>query len=912
MHRNFYRFMLPVMVLTGTVILAADGLDTTVRQIAGGLEFRALGPYRCGSWVTGFAVPESPVRGHRYTFYVATRNGGIWKTVNNGTTFEPVFDRQGTLSIGCVALAPAQPQIVWAGTGEAYNARSSTHGDGVYCSGDGGKTWEHRGLADTHHIARIVIHPQDSQIVYVAAMGHLFSTNAERGVFRTTDGGKSWMKVLFIDEKTGVTGLVMHPRNPAVLYAAAYEMERRPWHFTPGGPGSGIYRTADGGQTWHRLTGGLPDGNLGRIGLDISLSNPDLLMAVVENCNPRPPAAAEAEADRQAGREPAGRQTGGEVYRSTDGGNSWQKVNTGQEPLASKAPYSFNQLFIDPENPLRLYITGVTLANSTDGGQTWHDADWPAKRIFAKAFGDVRTLWIDPQDPERILFGSDGGVYISYDGGKTCDHLNNLPLGEFYAVGADLADPYNLYGGLQDHDSWKGPVNGPSGEVTLADWYITGGQDGMFNVVDPESGRWVYNSYQFGGQRRVDQQLGTVTDIQPRREKDQPRYRFNWTPPLLLSPHNAAIVYTGAEVLLRSLDRGGHWEEISPDLTTNHPERRGDGRGSISFCTITAIAESPLRPGLLWAGTDDGKVWVSRNSGAQWQDCTAAAEAAGAPADAWVSDLWASAYEEGTVWLAKNRFRQDDDRSFLLKSTDYGKSWQLRVSGLPAAPVNAVVQDGRNPMLFFAGTDRGLFFSLDGGASWQSPGGKLPPVKVTDLLIHSREQDLVVATYGRGLYVTDITPLQQLTAEAAGRPWLLFTPRPKAQRLVQDWGNYSLTGDRVLATPNEPEAIPLRYWLAEKLADPVKLTITGRCGEILQQLDGPAEAGFHTVWWDMREKPPAAGSRPAGRAGRLVEPGEYGIILEIGKERLDTRFVISKRTGWSIGPFPVTVPKTIN
>ncbi|TFG56922.1 MAG: hypothetical protein E4H35_04355, partial [Candidatus Aminicenantes bacterium] len=577
-----------------------------------GFTYRALGPYRAGSWVTSFAVPDSPSRDHLYTLYVGTRNGGVWKTTNNGTTFEPVFDGQPKLSIGDVAVVPSDSNIVWVGTGEAYCARSSNSGDGVWKSVDAGKTWTNMGLADSHHIARVVIHPTNPDVVYVAAMGHLFSPNAERGLFKTTDGGKSWQKVLYVNDKIGAVDLVMVQSSPDILYAAMYDKVRLPWHYELGGPESAIYKTTDAGKTWARLGGGLPTGRIGRIGLDVYQKNPDILYAVVENGNRRPPTAQEAEQDKRRNAPPAPRTAGNEVFRTDDGGKSWRKVNAGYEAALNKAPYSFNQLRLDQNDTETVYITGQSLASTNDGGKTWKGLDWPSDGVMPRAFGDWRVMWVDPLDSNRLIFGSDGGVNISYDRGKTSHHAYNLPLTEFYAIGVDMEDPYNIYGGLQDHDSWKGPSNGWAGEITLTDWVTVGGGDGMYNCVDPTDSRWLYNNREMGSMWRLDQKTGVQTSITPQRPAEAPPPRFNWTPPIALSPHNPSIVYTGAQVVFRSLDRGDHWQEISPDLTTNEDAKQ-HGEGFISYCTLTTLAESPVAPGVIWTGSDDGKVQVTRD-----------------------------------------------------------------------------------------------------------------------------------------------------------------------------------------------------------------------------------------------------------------------------------------------------------
>ncbi|MEW6363548.1 MAG: hypothetical protein AB1714_02795 [Acidobacteriota bacterium] len=905
------RFRSGGILLAYIVSAAAAGAESRFdADLLKALEFRNLGPFRAGSWVTDFAVPDSPAQAHLYTFYVATRNGGVWKTTNNGTTFQPIFDEQPVLSIGDVAVAPSNPDVVWVGTGEAYCARSSNRGDGVYKSTDGGKTWRNMGLRDSHHVARIVIHPSNPDIVYVAAMGHLFTTNVERGVFKTVDGGETWQKCLDINEKVGVIDLVMDDSNPGVLYAAAYEKERLPWHFEEGGPESAVYRTFDGGQTWSRLKSGLPTGKIGRIGLDLCQKNPSIVYAFVENANKRPPTDEEAAQDRKDGREPQERIIGGEVYRSDDAGRTWKRTNTGQEALGTKAPYSFNQIRVDPSDDMKIYVTGVYLSSSTDGGKTWRDVGDEPTELFTKAFGDVRTLWIDPQNSNRMLFGSDGGVHVTYDGGETCDHVYNIPLGEFYAAGVDMADPYNIYGGLQDHDSWKGPSNGWSGEVTMDDWVTVGVEDGMYNQVDHHDSRWVYNTFQFGGHSRVDQKLGTRRDIKPRRGEGKEPYRFNWTPPLHISPHNSSVIYTGAEVLLRSTDRGDHWEEISPHLTTGDKAKIAAGGPAITFCTITTICESPVAAGVIWAGTDDGKVQVTRDAGKTWNDCTGRIAAAGGPEDRWVSRVFASPHHAGAAFVSKTGFRQDDATPYLFRTTDYGQTWQSIAGDLPEKPVNVVIQDRKNSDLLFAGTDHGLYASIDAGASWLGVKSNLPWVKVTDLLIHPRENDLVVATYGRGLFVADITPLQELTPAILDEEAHLFEIEPMAQRATRGWGSYAWLGDRHLSTPNEPDAIVINYHLREKSSAKAKVTVADSKGAVLVELEGPAEEGINKVLWDMRPAKPSDADAPATATSvGPVEPGEYAVTLEVAGKKLARKALIRGRTGWSIGPHPVALPE---
>jgi len=907
MNRKFRNFIICLLLFAFLAAGFAAGQDRFDEDLLKNFAFRNLGPYRAGSWVTSFAVPAAPLKEHLYTFYVGTRNGGVWKTINNGTTFEPVFDGQAKLSIGAVAVAPSNANIVWVGTGEAYCARSSNSGDGIYKSTDAGQTWKNMGLKDSHHIARLAIHPKNPDIVYVAAMGHLFTNNAERGVFRTRDGGQTWEKILYVNDKIGAVDIVMIQSDPNILYAAMYDKVRLPWHYEMGGPESAIYKTIDGGKSWKKLAGGLPTGRIGRIGLDVFEKNPDILYAVVENGNRRQPTQQEAELAKKRGTAPGELTAGNEVYRTDDGGKSWRKVNAGYEAALNKAPYSFNELKMDQNDPNTVYVTGQSLASTSDGGKTWKGLSWPSNGVFQKAFGDWRAMWVDPQNSDRLIFGSDGGVYISYDRGQTCHHCYNIPLGEFYAIGVDMEDPYNIYGGMQDHDSWKGPSNGWAGEITLSDWVTVGGGDGMYNCIDPTDSRWVYNNREMGAMWRFDQKLGVQTMITPRREQGKEALRFNWTPPIMLSPHNPAIVYTGAQVLFRSLDRGDRWTEISPDLTTNEKAKQG-GAGNISYCTITTLSESPVKPGLIWVGTDDGKVQMTMDGGATWKDCTAKIASAGGPENFWVSRVLASPHDVGTAFAAKTGLRFDDFRACLFKTTDYGETWTSISGNLPEKPVNVIVQDRKNANLLFVGTEQGVYVSIDGGKKWVPFKNNMPWVKVTDLVIHPRENDLVVATYGRGLFVTNITPLQELNDNVFGQDVYLFEIKPQVQRVTGGIGNYQLLGDSHVFTPNEPNAVVINYFLKEKAKDKVKITVSDPYGKMLQEIAGKGDAGMNAVLWDMRIPRPqgqAGGFR--GFGGAMVDPGEYVVTLELAGQKLTKKALIPKRMGWALGPFPTVI-----
>jgi photosystem II stability/assembly factor-like uncharacterized protein len=872
-------------VLAIAVAIAAGTLHAqhppSIDAVVNGLTFRNLGPFRTAAWVTAIAVPESPARDHLYTIYAASRSGGLWKTTNAGTTWKPITDSVGAAAVGAVAIAPSNPSVVWMGTGDQANARSSYSGKGVFKSTDAGTTWQLMGLPDSHHIARIVIHPAKPDIVYVAAIGHLFSKNEERGVFRTTDGGRTWKKVLYVNDGVGAIDLVVNRKSPATLYAAMYDKDRRPWQIVESGPESAIYRTDDGGDKWIKLGGGLPTGRIGRIGLDIYQKNPLVLYALLENQNPKPGAAAR---DVNAVSPLAAGIIGNELYRTDDGGKTWKKA-TDVNVAGGKAPYSFNQILIDPHDDKTVIVTSDSMFISRDAGRTWNS------EFFRGVFGDFRAMWWDPDDKDRIILGSDGGVSVSLDGGRTGDYFPNMGVGEVYAVGVDMDDPYNVYGGMQDHDSWKGPSNGPTGRVTLENWITVGPGDGMYNVVDPTDSRWVYNTRELNQLGRMDQKTGVRTNIAPSRPQGQPRLRYNWIAPIALSPHNPQILYAGAQVLFRSLNRGDTWEEISPDLTTNDPAKVGR---NVPYCTITTISESPLKPGTIWVGTDDGKVQLTLNHGGAWTDVTPALEAAGAPADRWVSRVFASPHDLSTAFVSKNGFRNDDFTPYLYRTLDAGRTWTAIAGNLPRAPINVVVQDRKAKDLLIVGTDIGVFVSIDAGATWTQMKANLPTVAVHDLTVHPRENDLVLGTYGRAFWAGDITPLQELSAEVLDKPAYLFDVEPKARYGFSTQGmNYHLFGDKYLEVPNEPEALVINYLLKADGDAPAKITVKDLTGKVLREVEGPTRAGLNHAVVNLAAGGGRGGGGGGGGRGRgagpIVPPlgvGDYTVTVDVAGQTL--------------------------
>jgi photosystem II stability/assembly factor-like uncharacterized protein len=877
-------FSLLALALTAPALVVRAQQPASLDGVLNAMTFRNIGPFRTAAWVTDVAVPETPLHDHLYTIYAASRSGGLWKTTNAGTTWTNISDTVGAAAVGSVAVAPSNPSVVWMGAGDQANARSSYSGKGVFKSTDAGATWQFMGLPDSHHIARIVIDPTNPDVVYVAAIGHLFSKNAERGVFRTRDGGKTWKKALYVNDGVGAIDLVINRKTPATLYAAMYDKDRRPWQIVESGPESAVYKSEDGGEKWTKLAGGLPTGKIGRIGLDIYQKNPLILYALLENQNQRPG----SEGREVSATSPlAAGIIGNELYRTDDGGKTWKKV-TDVNVAGGKAPYSFNQIRVNPHDDRTVIVTSDSMFRSRDGGRTW-DSDF-----FRGVFGDFRAMWWDPQDKDRIILGSDGGVSVSVDGGKTGDYFPNMGVGEVYAIGVDMDDPYNVYGGLQDHDSWKGPSNGPTGRITLENWVTVGPGDGMYNVVDPTDSRWVYNTRELNQMGRLDQRTGVRTPIAPSRAQGQPRLRYNWIAPIALSPHNPKIVYAGAQVLFRSLNQGDTWEEISPDLTTNDPDKIGR---NVPFCTITSISESPLKPGTIWVGTDDGKVQLTVNHGGAWTDLTPALTAAGAPADRWVSRVFASPFDAGTAFVSKSGFRNDDFTPYLYKTADGGKTWTAITGNLPAAPINVVVQDRKAKDLLIVGNDAGVFVSIDGGARWTQLKANLPTVAVHDLTIHPRENDLVLGTYGRAFWTGDSTLLQELSAKVLDEPAHLFDIEPRARYGFGTQGmNYHLFGDKYLEVPNEPEALVIHYTLKADASSAAKITVKDLSGKVVREIEGPAKAGLNRALVPLAGgggRGFGGGGGAGGGRGRGGAPavapltvGDYTVTVDVGGQTL--------------------------
>ena len=797
------------------------------------LNFRSIGPTRPSGRFVDFAVPlQEP-----FTFYAATASGGLWKTVNNGQSFTPLFDHEKVFSIGAVAVAPSDPNIVWVGTGEANNSRSTYWGDGVYKSVDGGRTWKNMGLPESHHIGRVVIHPTNPDIVYVAALGHLYTENPDRGVYKTMDGGKTWTKSPFMADAraVGCVDLVMDSKNPDVLYTSTYDRLRLPWTYRIGGPGSGIWKTVDAGRTWTRLDKGLPQGMLGRIGLAVYAQNPNILYANIENANKPGLSDAQRWQEILDGKSSQG-MIDGEVYRSDDAGATWTKVSPDKRSIGGNPGYYYGQIIIDPKDDKHVYILSVMVYETKDAGKNW------APMAF-RFGGDNHALWIDPANSNHMLLGFDHGLGVTFDAGKTWSHPDNLPLAQFYAVDVDMAYPYHVAGGLQDNGSNMGPSTTRSGgPIGLEDWAAVGGGDGMYNVFDRTTNRTLYNEYQFGTLQRVDLVTNETKSIQD----DKRELRWNWSAPVVVSHHDSNVLYHASNILLKSPYRGESWQEISPDLTTNDPKKLASGKGgdgNIQHCTITALAESSLMPGLLWVGTDDGNVWVTRDEGKNWIKLND--KIIGNPGY-WVSRVEASNADPGTAYVSYTGFRNDDFRPFLYKTTDYGQTWTSLAANLPDEPINVIREHPQNPDLLFCGTDVGLYVSFDGGQAWTKMKNNMPTQPVHDLVIHPRENDLVVATHGRGIFIADIIPLAALTGPVLAEDVHLFPVKPRV-RWISERESHSSSAN--FQGESEPTGMAVYYFLKGPAKD-VKLQVY-RGQLMINEVKAANSAGLNKVLWNM-------------------------------------------------------------
>jgi len=867
-----------------------------------GLQFRSLGPAAASGRVIAFAVNPA----NHAEYYVGVASGGVWKTVNDGTTWTPVFDNEGSYSIGWVTLDPNNSSVVWVGTGEGNSQRSVSYGDGVYRSDDGGKSWKNLGLKRSEHIGKIVVDPRDSKVVYVAAEGPLWGPGGDRGLYKTSDGGNSWKAVLTVSENTGVADVDFDPSNPDILYAAAYQRRRHVFTMIDGGPESAIYKSTDAGATWNKLKSGLPTEDMGHIGIAVSPVDPNVVYATIEAANAK-----------------------GGIFRSQDKGATWEKRNE----FDSTAMY-YARIFPDPRNVDQIYVMNTFLRQSEDGGKTLAKINEKNHHI------DNHVVWIDPDNTNHMLVGSDGGVAETYDKFKSWRFKANLPTVQFYDVAVDNAVPfYNVCGGTQDNFSWCGPsrtknING----IMNSDWYVTTGGDGFRSQVDPEDPNTVYAESQYGGLVRYDKSTGEELVIQPQEGKGEPPLRWNWDSPLIVSPHSHTRIYFAANQLFRSDDRGDTWKRISGDLTRQidrnqlpvmgkvwGPDAVAKNASTSFYGNIVALAESPKQENLIYTGTDDGLIQVTSDGGGSW---TKYDHFPGVPEKTYVSRLAGSHHAPATVYAAFENHKNDDFKPYLLKSTDMGKTWTSIAGDLPGnGPVLAFAEDPVNPSLLFAGTETGVFFTLDGGTRWVRLKGGLPTIAVRDIVIQQREGDLVIATFGRGFYVLDdLTTLRQLKPETLQQDAAIFPVRdallyPERHPIGEP--DKGFQGDAFYTAENPPYGATVTYYLKEKLksrkelrheaekaaakknqAAPypshddlraeaqepkpqVYLMVYDDSGAAIRRVDADPAEGFHRTAWDLRyptpseteEQTPGEGFPPAAAQGPLVLPGKYSVRI---------------------------------
>ena len=710
------------------------------------MQWRQIGPFRGGRAIAIEGVPDEPD-----VYYFGAVAGGVWKTTDGGANWTPLFDKESTSSIGAIGVAPSDHNIIYAGSGEAAIRGNITYGDGVYKSVDGGKTWKNVGLKDSRHIGALIVHPNNPDIVYVAALGHAFGPNPERGIFRTTDGGKTWAKVLSKDENTGGIDIVFDPHNPNTLFAALWQARRQPWFFSSGGPGSGLYRSTDGGTTWQQLQGnGLPEGILGRIGVTVSAADSNRVYAIIEAKE-------------------------GGIYRSEDGGEHWTRVN--DDGRFRQRAWYFSKVYADPNAVDTVYVLNTGLFRSADGGKTFE--------LMPARHGDHHGLWIDPKNPQRIANTSDGGASVSTDGGKSWTTQNNQPTAQFYHVSVDNAFPYHIYGAQQDNSNVGIASRTDEGVITAQDWFQAGGGECGFVLADPRDWQIIYSNNE-GYITRYDKHTGQSQDISvwpvdnSGHGAEDLIHRFQWVSPLILSPHNPDTIYTAGESVFRSTDHGQTWAQISGDLTRNDKSKQKPSGGPIQnditsveyYDVVFALAESPVQKGMLWAGTDDGLLHVTTDDGAHWNKVTPKM-----PEWSAVSMIEPSTFDAGTAYVAVERHRLDDFKPYVFKTTDAGKSWTSITNGIPdGAYVHAVRQDPKRKGLLYAGTETGVFVSFDDGTNWQRLQLNLPMSPIHDLVV--KDDDLVVATHGRSFWVLDnLTPLRQVSANFAQTDFLLYQPQ---------------------------------------------------------------------------------------------------------------------------------------
>ncbi|HKS09841.1 MAG TPA: hypothetical protein VJS13_09865 [Pyrinomonadaceae bacterium] len=888
------RFRLPllaislfVVALTALNSFAQDGVappKSPLEEAFSRLEWRSIGPANMGGRIADIeGVPGDP-----NVVYVASASGGLWKTTNGGVTWKPIFERQGTISIGDIALAPGNPDVVWVGTGESAVRNSVSFGDGVYKSTDGGKTWQHMGLKETERISAIAINPQNPDIVYIGALGHAFGPNEERGVFMTTDGGKTWNKTLYIDNQHGVADLEIDPTNPNILYAGMWSFERKPWTHRSGSENGGVYKSIDGGRTWNKLTNGLPK-LMGRIGVRVAPSNPNVVYVIVESKD-------------------------GTLYRSDDRGETFKMVSKNDD-IVSRGFY-YTKVRVDPTNENHIFAVASTLFTSVDGGKTF-------RSITGRTHIDFHALWLDPKNPKRMWNGQDGGIAVTYDGGESWEAVYNIPLGQFYQIHADNRTPfYYIMGGLQDNGSWTGPsrTREPAG-IMNDDWRMVSFGDGFYMINHPDDPEQYLSESQGGDIVWTDFRTREQQSINPwgRGSGGGPaagqKYRFNWNSPIVFSAHDKTTVFLAGNVVFKSPDFGKTWEQISPDLTTNDPEKLKDAGGPIAFenstaeyhSTIISIAESPVQRGQIWVGTDDGNLQVTTDGGKNWKNIIA--DVPGVAKNSPVSHVEPSRINANTAYVSFDRHMFDDFRPYIFRTNDGGKTWSGITGNLPAkAYVQIVREDPKNTNLLYAGTELGLFASYNGGKDWLALNLKnLPNVSVHDILIHPRENDLILATHGRSIWIfDDATVLQRMNQQILDSNAYLFPVRP-GLRYASRFTRYGI-GEKVFTGPNPPGGALITYYLKDKVDEKttLKLQVFDRDGKLIQDIERPSrEKGLNRVAWNLRLGGPEVRRPPTpeqisfggGPRGPQVLPGTYTVKLTVGDKVFEEKVEVKLDPG---------------
>ncbi len=835
-------------------------------------KWRAIGPANMGGRVTDIdGIPGDPS-----TFYVSGADGGIHKTTNGGVNFTPIFEDQRAYSIGALTIAPSDGNVLWVGTGEGDPRNSVGYGYGVYRSVDAGQNWKHLGLKETERIKRIVVDPANPDVACVCALGKEWGANPDRGVFKTTDGGKSWKKILYINEDTGCSDIAMESNNPRIMYAGMWTFRRKPWRFDDGGKNTAIYRTMDGGKTWDKIMTGLPQTDMARPGIHIAQSQPNIIYLMTEF------------------------EGGGTAFRSEDRGNNWKMVS--DDPNVNFRPFYYSDVRVDPNNPDILFSISGRLSRSKDGGRNW-------ERIARTVHGDHQALWIDPANSNYILNGSDGGYQVSHDGGDTWEIINNVELSQFYQMHIDNQDPYNVYGGLQDNGTWVGPSNSLySAGILKRHWKGLSGGDGYYAVPIPGSEHEVYTNLQGGVIFHVDSRYGNVRNIHPYPKItgsagdaiENHKYRFNWDSPISISPHDPNTVYFGGNVIFKSTNRGDSWKQISGDLTTNDKSKQRTSGGTIYqdntaaefHCSILYIDESPVEAGVIWAGTDDGNVQLTRDGGKNWTKLNDRIK--GLPAFAWVSKIHASEHDAGTVFVTVDQHRMDDFRPYIFMTTDYGRTWSKITNGLPQDDyVKVVRQDPINPNLLYAGMEHGIFASWDQGQSWSKINNNLPNVSVRDIRIQARDRDLIVATHGRGAWILDdIRPIQEIS-NTNGKSVHLFPARRAT--LWHMYDRLENLGDRHYKAKNPDFGANINYYLSTGDKITASVDILNSSGKVIRTLaDSTAKAGINRMVWNLGHeaakpmKDATGGEFFSGPMYPYVAPGTYTARLKVNGEELET------------------------